>query len=456
MAPEWEGRAISAGPGVVAPASRPLAGLVRVPSDKAISHRAAILGALAGGTTVVRDFSPAGDCAATLAVLAALGVGIERVDRGRSDRHGSAKGAAEILVRGVGPDARLAPPPAPLHCGRSGTTMRMLAGALAGFPSRFAMTGDPQLLRRPMERVAEPLRRMGAGVDLAPGGTPPMVIEGGALHGIEYRLPVASAQVKSAVLLAGLHAEGVTAVVEPVPTRDHTERLLEAMGAAVEAVALPDGARRVTLAPGPLRGVEVDVPGDPSSAAPLVAAATLVPGSDLVIEGVGTNPGRTGFLRVAGRMGARIEILPRPGRGPEPVADLHVRHASLTATTIGAAEVPSLVDELPLVALLASRAEGVTEVRGAEELRVKESDRIAGIVQGLRALGADAEELPDGFVVRGPVELSGGTVEARADHRLAMAFAVAALVSAGPVAIDGLAFVGDSFPGFLELLEGVR
>jgi len=333
--------------------------------------------------------------------------------------------------------------------------MRLMAGVLAGRPFRSVLTGDPQLVRRPMDRVAEPLRSMGADVELAPGGGPCVAIRGGGLKGIEYRLRVASAQVKSAVLLAGLQASGVTTVVEATPARDHTERLLAFAGAEVDREG-SNGTVRTSIRPGPLRAFDLEVPGDLSSAAPLIAAAALVPGSDLLIEGVGLNPTRTGFLRVLQRMGLSVEIDPSEPGGPEPSGHIRVCHGHLAAVEVGSADVPGVIDELPLLGLLATQAEGVTVVRGARELRVKESDRIAGLVAGLRALGAEAEELEDGFAVRGPTPLAGASCDANGDHRLAMTFAVAGLVASGPVSVLGMEFVPDSFPGFRETLEGLR
>jgi 3-phosphoshikimate 1-carboxyvinyltransferase len=415
-------------------------GRCAVPGDKSISHRAALLAAMADGQSRIGGFSPAGDCRATLAILAELGVGWVRE-------------GSTLRVHGRGPEALMAPG-RPLDCGRSGTTIRLTIGLVAGAAFSTTLTGDGQLLRRPMSRVAEPLRLMGAGVELSDGGRPPLTVRGGPLRGIEYVLPVASAQVKSALLLAGLQASGTTVVVEPSPTRDHTERLLEAMGAPIrrweEGAGPKVAVSRRVLAP-----IELDVPGDFSSAAPFVALASLLPGSDLRIEGVGLNPGRTGFLRILERMGGAIEVT-RYVDGVEPSGDLRIRHGELRATVIEPAEVPGAIDELPLVGLVATQADGVTEVRGASELRVKESDRIAGLVAGLRALGGDARELEDGFAVRGPTPLRGGPCDARADHRLAMAFRVASFVASGDVNVEGLEFVPDSFPGFEALLGTLR
>jgi 3-phosphoshikimate 1-carboxyvinyltransferase len=425
----------------VQPATRPLRGRVAVPTDKSISHRAAVFGALASGTTVVRGFSPAGDCASTLSAIRSLGA------RVLSD--GDA-----VRIEGWG-EGGPAAPAAPVDCGRSGTTMRLLCGALAPFPAGVTLTGDEQLLARPMERVAEPLRSMGATVTTTDGGRPPIDLRGGALRGIGYEMPMASAQVKSAVLLAGLGAVGSTTVREPVPTRDHTERLLAAMGARVTIENGKRG-RSVVVEPGPLRGVETVVPGDLSSAAPLLAAAAIVPGSDLTVVGVGLNSTRAGLLAALARMGAPIDTDPGPEAGGEPRGDVRIRHAPLAAVSVGADDVPAMVDELPLLGLLATQAEGTSVIQGAAELRVKESDRIAVLLAGLRSLGASVEELPDGFAISGPTPLSGGDVDSAGDHRMAMVFAVAALIAAGPVRVRGMESVGDSFPGFLAALEDLR
>lgn len=424
----------SAGPG-----ERPLSGRCHVPSDKAISHRAALLAACSPGRSRISNFSPAGDCRSSKELVRSLGCRVR-------------ESGDTLEVTGL----EVSPPPrifqAALDCGRSGTTMRLGAGLVAGFPFSVEMTGHDQLLARPMERVAEPLRRMGAQISTATGGHPPLQLRGGDLIGIEYTPPQASAQVKSAVLLAGLRASSPTTVVEPIPTRDHTERLLAAMGAAI---VVSDSAlgRTVGLTPGPLSPLEMVVPGDSSSGAVLATAAALVPGSDLVLERVSINPSRMGFFDVLKRMGAEVDIdRPREDKSPEPAADIRVRQAALQSFRIEAAEVPRLIDELPLLGLLATAAEGVSEVRGAGELRVKESDRISGLITGLRALGAEAEELEDGFVVRGPTQLRGGSCDALLDHRLAMTFTVAGLVTREPVVVAGGEFIADSFPGFRELL----
>jgi 3-phosphoshikimate 1-carboxyvinyltransferase len=411
----------------------PIRGSCTVPGDKSISHRAAILGALARGTSRIRGFSTAEDCASTLRAVRSLGVRVDWAADG------------ELLVHGpVDEQPRDA---GPIDCGRAGTAMRMLAGVVASLPVTAVLTGGPQLLGRPMGRVADPLRRMGASVGLEAGDRAPIRISGSSLAGIDYEPPVPSAQVKSAVLLAGLRAEGRTTVREPSISRDHTERMLEAMGATIGR-----GPDVVEIEPGTLHPLDLDVPGDPSSAAFLWAAAAMVPGSDVTVRGVGLNPTRLGFLDVLRRMGGRVECSPRGDRAGEPFGDVRVRHVGLTAIAVDPSEVGRLVDELPLIGLLASQAEGTTLVRGATELRVKESDRIGGLVAGLRALGAEAEELPDGFVVHGPTRLQRSVLDGRQDHRIAMTFAVAGLAAEGPVRVEGLEFADDSFPGFRDTL----
>lgn len=422
----------------------PVRGRCSVPGDKSISHRSALLAAIAEGPSRIRGYSPAGDCQRTLSMLERLGVSVVRE-------------GSTVQIAGKG-SSGLRAPSGPLECGRSGTTMRLGAGLLAGARFHSTLTGDPQLLRRPMDRVAQPLRLMGAGVELSDGGLPPVTVRGGDLRGIDYVVPVASAQVKSAVLLAGLQASGTTTVTEPVPTRDHTERLLMAMGAKIRHRAV-EGAgstgMETAIEAGPLDPVDLEVPGDVSSAAPLMAWATLTPGSDLTIEGVGLNAGRTGFLRILERMGGAVEMM-KGADGIEPAGDVRVRHAALRATVVGAAEIPGAIDELLLIGVLATQAEGVTEVRGASELRVKESDRISGLVSGLRAIGADVEELSDGFVVRGPTPLRGGVCDVLRDHRLAMAFTVAGLIASTPVVVEGMEFVGDSFPEFERVVRSLQ
>ena len=412
----------------------PLRGRLRVPGDKSVSHRAIMLGALAEGVTRVRGFLEGEDTRATARVFERLGVRIETPD------------ASERIVRGVGLRG-LRPPAAPLDCRNAGTGMRLLAGVLAAQPFDSVLIGDASLSRRPMGRVIDPLSRMGALIEAEPGGLPPLRIRGGrALRGIDYATPVASAQVKSALLLAGLYAQGETVVREPHPTRDYTERMLAAFGWPIEFA--PGFAR---IAGGHrLRATEVDVPADFSSAAFFLVAGSVIPGSDLTLEAVGMNPRRTGLLDVLRAMGADIEQTNRREQGGEPVADLVVRHAPLHGIEVPVDRVPDMIDEFPALFVAAACAEGVTVVRGAAELRVKESDRIAVMAEGLRALGCEVEEAPDGARIVG-TPLRGGAVHSRGDHRIAMSFAIAAQRAAAPVRIDDVDNVATSFPGFDEL-----
>jgi 3-phosphoshikimate 1-carboxyvinyltransferase len=427
----------------VAPATR-VRGTIRVPGDKSISHRYALLAAIADGRTTIRHYAPGADCASTLTCLRALGVAIEHQAAENPDD------SSLVVITGRGVRG-LTPPSAPLDCGNSGSTMRILAGVVAGHAFSCTLSGDRSLSRRPMHRIIGPLSRMGARLDAAEGDRPPITIHGANLTGIDFIPEVPSAQVKSAVLLAGLQAQGRTRVTEAASTRDHTERALAAFGACVEkdggSIQVEGGQR--------LRAFDVRVPGDISSAAfPAVAAAALK-GSDVRIEGVGLNPSRTGFVDVLRRFGASIEAVVSEERQGEPVGAITVRHGSLAEVEILPPEVPGIIDELPALGALATFG-GSLRVTGAGELRVKESDRISAFVNGLRALGADAEELPDGFHVRGGTPLSGGIVHAHDDHRLAMALAIAALGARSPVTIEGAHVVNVSYPGFFDDLERLR
>ena len=409
-----------------------IVGHVAVPGDKSISHRAVLIGAIAEGNTHVRDFGRAGDTQASIDAVRALGVEVEDLADDELIVHGG-----ELRSGAV-------------DCANAGTLMRLLMGMLAGRDGLYELTGDESLSARPMERVAAPLRLMGARIDTTDGHAP-LAIEGSQLLAIDYKLPVASAQVKSAILLAGLSAEGATTVVEPVPTRDHTELMLEAGGARISRRPTSVTVEASTLSLG-----EVDVPGDFSSAAPLLVAAALVPGSDVTVHGVGLNPRRTGLLPVLERMGVRVAVFNRHRAGRELVGDVQVQHAELSATELDAKEVPLLVDELPLVALLAAHAHGETIVRGAAELRVKESDRIEAVTDLLRACGAHVTSRPDGWAIRGvPARLRGGHVEARGDHRIAMLGAVAGLASREGVDVEDAQTVAISFPGFYDLLHSM-
>ena len=418
-----------------AAAGGPLRGRVRVPGDKSISHRAIMLGALAEGVTRISGFLEGEDTRATARVFEQLGVRIER------------PGFGECIVHGVGLHG-LRGSDRVLDCGNAGTGMRLLAGVLAGQPFDSVLTGDVSLSKRPMRRVTEPLASMGARIDTGADGVPPLHIHGGQqLHGIEYALPVASAQVKSALLLAGLYADGETVLSEPHPTRDYTERMLAAFGWPIEfrpGHACLQGRHK-------LRATDIDVPADFSSAAFFLVAASVVPGSELCIEAVGINPRRTGLLQALRLMGADIREENRRQCGGEPVADLLVRHAVLHGIEVPETLVPDMIDEFPALFIAAACASGRTVVRGAAELRVKESDRIATMAAGLRALGVGIEETPDGAVIEGGDAVGGGIVDSHGDHRIAMSFAVAAQVAEGEVCIRDIANVATSFPGFEEL-----
>jgi 3-phosphoshikimate 1-carboxyvinyltransferase len=418
----------------VAPPRRGLAGALGVPGDKSIAHRALLLGALAEGTTVVTGFPGGADVLSTLGAVRALGV--------RAERTGDT-----VRVEGAGPDLG-APDAIGIDCGNSGTTLRLVAGLVAARPGAVLLDGDASLRRRPMERIAEPLRAMGARVETL-AGRPPVTVRGARLTGIDWTLPVASAQVKSAVLLAGLRASGTTRVREPLPSRDHTERLLAHLGVPVGRqgnVIAVEGGRRLAAAP-------LALPGDVSSAAFLVVAALLVPGSDLLLRDVGVNPTRTGFLAILRRMGATIEVSGVEEVAGEPRATLRVRAGRLRGTRIGPAEVPASIDELPALCVAAALAEGETSLAGAGELRVKESDRLAALEQ-LRLLGADVRPAADGLAIRGTAgrPLAAGRVDAGGDHRIAMAFAVAGLASDGGVEVADPDCVEVSFPGFFDRL----
>jgi 3-phosphoshikimate 1-carboxyvinyltransferase len=420
----------------VAPA-RQLRGRLRVPGDKSIAHRYALLGALAEGETTLAHFAPGADCRSTLNCLQGLGV---QVDLGQD-------GTVTLLGRGLG---QLRSPIRSLDAGNSGTTMRLLAGVLAGHPFEATMVGDESLSRRPMRRVMAPLERMGARIDAADGHAP-ITVHGTRLRAIAYRPETPSAQVKSAVLLAGLHADGVTSVTEPAATRDHTERALVAFGGSVGGDGLT-----VSVASGQrLHGRALTVPGDFSSAAFWLVAAAALPGSRVEIVDVGLNPTRTGLLDVLRRFGARVDVEVTASDEGEPRGIITVEGDRIGAVEIAPAEVPGLIDELPAIAALAAHG-GEVSVRGAGELRVKESDRIAALVAGFRGLGIDADERPDGFIVRGPssgsLRPAGGKADARSDHRMAMAFAIAALAAERPSTIDGSDVVAISYPGFFETL----
>jgi 3-phosphoshikimate 1-carboxyvinyltransferase len=413
----------------------PLRGTLAVPPDKSISHRAALLGAMSAEPVEVTGYLDAADTRSTLAAVAALGARVEE------------RGPGALRIHG--PGLREAARGAAIDVGNAGTLLRLLPGWLAGQPGgTWTLDGDASIRRRPVDRIARPLAAMGAQLVAREDRFTPLAITGRPLKGIDYTLPVASAQIKSCVLLAGLLAEGTTTVREPAPSRDHTERLLARAGAPVRRDGNRVAVDRVTeLAPGAIR-----VPGDPSSAAFHAAAAVLVPGSRITLTGMAANWTRVGFFRILQRMGADVDgpLEERASAAPdeEPVCALEVAHGPLLGTTVTAEEVPLAIDELPLVALLGCFAEGDTVVRGAQELRVKESDRIATVVDGLRGLGADIEATDDGFAVRGAGRLRGGVLHAHGDHRLAMLGAVAGLASRGGVEVDGMEAAAVSYPGF--------
>jgi 3-phosphoshikimate 1-carboxyvinyltransferase len=437
--------------------SGPLRGSLRPPADKSISHRAALIAAMAEGDTEIRGFLDAADTNSTLAAVTQLGAEVIGVVTSTvSVPSGQDLVAAEkalpppgFVVRGVG---LRGPRSAAIDVGNAGTLLRLLPGWLAGQDGgEWTLDGDDSIRRRPVDRVAAPLREMGADLSCKDDRLPPLTIRGAPLRGIEYRLPVASAQVKSCILFAGLLAEGETRVVEPLPTRDHSERMLAAAGVTVrrEEEGGADGGGTVVIEPA--ERLEVDrivVPADLSSAAFFIVAGLLVPGSEVLIEGVGINPTRTGLLSILERMGARIEIEPRGAEGGEPIADLRVLASELQGTDVGGAEVPLAIDELPLVALAACFAEGTTTIRDAAELRRKESDRIATVSEALNALGGAVEATGDGIVVTGMGGLRGGAIDSHGDHRIAMLGAVAGLASSAGVGVAGMAAAAVSYPGF--------
>ncbi|RLQ22694.1 3-phosphoshikimate 1-carboxyvinyltransferase [Seongchinamella sediminis] len=414
-------------------------GEARVPGDKSMSHRSMMLGALAEGTTRVTGFLEGEDALATQSAFRAMGVDIERVAEG------------EVLVHGVGLHG-LRPPAQALDLGNAGTGMRLMCGLLAGQPFDTVLTGDASLCARPMGRVIDPLQLMGAEIASEAGGRPPLRIRGGrALHGIHYDLPMASAQVKSCVLLAGLYAEGRTSVTEPGPTRDHTERMLRGFGYEVSndngVISLQGG--------GKLRATDIDVPADISSAAFFLVAASITPGSDLLLTHVGINPTRIGVLNILKLMGADITLKNEREAGGEPVADIRVRYAPLRGIDIPEEQVPLAIDEFPALFIAAACAEGRTVLRGAQELRVKESDRIVAMAEGLDTLGVPNEVLDDGIIIEGGSPIGGGEIRTHMDHRIAMAFAIAALRAEREIYVLDCDHVATSFPGFDALARGL-
>lgn len=425
---------------VVREAAR-LRGELRVPGDKSISHRALILNAIAEGEAAVSNLGPGADCQSTLRCLRSMGVYVGRLEDGT------------VRVKGAGLRG-LSEPEDVMDAGNSGTTMRLLAGLLAGQTFVSILTGDQSLRARPMKRVIEPLRRMGGRLWARQGDSlPPVAIQGSPLTGIDYTLPVASAQLKSAILIAGLYANGTTIVREAHASRDHTERMLRAQGAELEA---GDGV--IALRPGrALRAIDIDVPGDISSAAFWLVAAAVHPDAEVVVRGVGINPGRTGVLEALRRMGADLEVIERSERGGEPVADLVSRSSTLRGIEIGGDLVPRLLDEIPVLAVAAALATGETRITGASELRVKETDRLSAVASELSKVGARVDELPDGLVIHGGSRLRGAATRSYGDHRMAMSMAVAGLVGSGEMVIDGAEAADVSYPAFwydLDVISG--
>jgi len=409
---------------------------IKVPGDKSISHRAVMIGSLAGGRTLIRGFLPSADCLATVNCLRNLGIEV-KVDGAN----------VEIFGRGL---RGLRAPRGPLDVGNSGTTLRLLAGILAGQSFHSRVNGDASIQRRPMLRIVKPLREMGANIEGKEKGDniyAPLDIYGGALSPIEYELPVASAQVKSAVLLAGLFAEGETVVHEKHHSRDHTERMLLHFGAKIRGTRLWGNCE--------FCGSEIDVPGDISSAAFFMVAAALLPGSELLIKGVGVNPTRTGIIEVLHRMGAELEVKDEQILSDEPRGDILVQGSKLKGIRISGEIIPRIIDEIPVIAVAATQAKGTTQIRGARELRVKESDRIATISSELKKMGAVIKEQDDGMTIKGPVRLKGATVKSYGDHRVAMAMAVAGLVAEGETVIEDTTCIETSFPGFEGILRSI-
>jgi 3-phosphoshikimate 1-carboxyvinyltransferase len=421
--------------------ARFLHGRLRLPGDKSISHRAALIAALADGSTEISNFSTAADCASTLACLRELGISMDR----KHDK---------VIFAG---GQKLKAPRRPLDCGNSGSTLRILAGVLAGFDFTAELIGDESLSSRPMRRIIEPLEMMGAKIDANDGKAPLKVHGSSRLNPITYKLPVASAQVKSAVLFAGLNASGQTTIIETSPTRDHTERLFNGFGVPVTT----NTDLSVTLdGPARFHGGSITIPGDVSSAAYFVAAAMLLPGSKLTIEGVGLNPTRAAFLYVLTSWGADISTDDLQTERQEPFGTINVRGglrgtATESDRTLSRSLIPSLIDELPLLAVVGSQIEGGIQIRDAAELRLKESDRLATTAANLRAMGADVEEFADGLAVSGPAQLHGASIDSHGDHRIAMAFSVAALIAKGETEIAGAECVAISFPEFFTLLESL-
>lgn len=439
--------------------ARKLTGVVKIPGDKSISHRALMLTAAANGTSRIHNLATGADVQSTRNVLASLGVKFS--DEGDF-----------VLVEGVGRTGFKAPAEA-LDCGNSGTTIRLLAGLLAGSPGTFTLTGDASLSQRPMKRIADPLRKMRIGIELADGDVPPVSVQGGTVSPIEYELPVASAQVKSAIILAALSADGTTTIQEPVVSRDHTEIMLKHLGVSIdvgsviEEVAKDDDPRRrnpkrtdarTITVQGPMEwnGTDFFIPADFSTAAYFIAAGLLLKKSDLRLSGIGANPTRTGLMTILATMGAKLNWDKRRTVNGEPTGNLHISHSGLSARKISGKIIPRLIDELPLIAVLATQADGTTVIRDAGELRHKESDRIELVAENLRRMGAKVGALEDGWAIEGPTALSGAEITTGGDHRIAMAFTIAALIADGETELDDSECVAVSCPEFFTLIDALR
>ncbi len=417
---------------------RRVSGAMHFPGDKSISHRLAMLGGIARGETVVDNFASSADCHSTLGCMESLGVGIRKEPHHR------------VILTGAGTGG-LKRTEALLDAGNSGSTIRMLSGILAGQPFLSRISGDESLCRRPMKRILLPLEQMGARIQAAQGNFPPLEIQGGALTAIEYHLPVASAQVKSAILLAGLYAKGKTTVVEPSATRNHTELALAGFGAPLEI-----NGNRISIEGGAqLRAIAATVPGDISSAAFFAAAALILPSSELVLQEIGLNPGRRGILDLLTEMGGSLEILEERQQGGEPAGDVRVKTSSLKGGRISGPQIPGLIDEIPILAVLGTQTEEGLMIRDARELRVKESDRIRMVVDNLRAMGASVEEYEDGLFVKGRQKLQGALIQTAGDHRIAMAFSIAGLIARGETEIEDAECAAVSFPEFYQALDQV-
>ncbi|MFA4827994.1 MAG: 3-phosphoshikimate 1-carboxyvinyltransferase [Thermodesulfovibrionales bacterium] len=429
--------------------AKKLKGEIIPPSDKSISHRAIMLAAIAKGKSIVKNFLMAEDPLSTMNAFRKLGVEIEE---GRGQGAGNS-----VIISGRGIQG-LKEPFDVIDCGNSGTTVRLLSGILAGNPFLSVLTGDNSLKQRPMARVINPLKEMGAEIS-ARGSDKylPIAIKGRKLKAIDYTMPVASAQVKSCLMLAGLYADGTTTITEPQKSRDHTERMLKSMGADIDTDGLKVRVKGLVGSGGKeLNSLDITVPADFSSAAFFIVAVLLVPDSEILIKNVGINPTRTGLLDVLEKMGADIELINVRDVSGEPVADIHCKSAAgLKAINITKEQIPALIDEFPILCIAAAKADGITTIRGAEELRVKESDRIKAMAEGLKKMGVEVEEFKDGLSIKGNARLKGAVIESCGDHRIAMAFSIAALVASGTTKINGISAVNISFPGFYKMLKGL-